>query len=74
MESSITPGYLSLLKRYYDEWMAGFDICPVLTVPGDDLDFVRYPEHLEIIADRVTARLSGREAVQFPRPGHLDGS
>jgi hypothetical protein len=28
-------------------------MCPVLTVPGDDLDFVCYPEHLEIIADRV---------------------
>ncbi|MGC9346874.1 MAG: deoxynucleoside kinase [Anaerolineae bacterium] len=68
METSITDDYLALLDRYYEEWIAAFDICPVLTVPGDELDFVRYPEHLEIISERVLARLAGKEAVQFPKP------
>ncbi len=67
IESSIDAGYLNLLGRFYDEWMAGFDLCPVLTVPGDDLDFVRYPQHLEIIAERVLDKLAGKEFVEFPK-------
>ncbi len=63
MERSISPDYLALLERFYQEWMAGFDACPVLAVPGDELDFVRYPHHLEIIAERVVAKLAGKEAV-----------
>lgn len=74
MESGITADYLALLGRYYDEWIQGFDLCPVLTVPGDDLDFVCYPEHLEIISDRVEAKLAGKESVQFPKPESLHGS
>lgn len=74
MESGITEDYLAHLGRYYDEWIGGFDLCPVLTVPGDDLDFVCYPEHLEIIAERVEAMLAGKEAVQFPKPETLRGS
>lgn len=67
IEEGISDAYLRLLGSFYAEWIAGFDLCPVLTVPGDDLDFVRFPEHLEIIADRVLARLAGKEAVAFPR-------
>jgi deoxyadenosine/deoxycytidine kinase len=74
MESSITEDYLTLLSRYYDDWISTFDLCPILTVPGDALDFVRYPEHLEIITARVIARLSGREAVQFPNVEAPHGS
>ncbi len=74
IEASITDDYLTLLGRYYDEWIGGFDLCPVLTVPGDDLDFVRYPEHLDIIADRVHAKLAGKETVRFPKTEELYGS
>ncbi len=66
IENSIDAGYLDLLGRFYDEWMATFDLCPVLTVPGDRLDFVRYPQHLEIIAERVVDKLAGKEFVEFP--------
>jgi len=68
MEAGITAGYLELLRRYYDDWIGGFDLCPVLTVPGDDLDFVRYPEHLDIVAGRIQAKLAGKEAVQLTKP------
>lgn len=74
MEKSITDDYLALLGKYYDDWITDFDLCPVLTVPGDDLDFVRYPEHLDIIADRVCAKLEGKESVHFPRPEAHHGS
>lgn len=73
MEASITDDYLKLLERYYEEWIQQFDICPVLTVPGDDLDFVAYPEHLEIISDRVQAKLTGKESVHFPKPREKRG-
>lgn len=66
MEANIAPEYLMLLERLYDEWLSGFNLCPVLTVPGDELDFVRYPQHLDIIAERVQHKLAGREIVAFP--------
>lgn len=67
IEQSISADYLTLLDRFYREWMAAFDLCPVLTVPGDDLNFVRYPRHLEIVAERVLDKLAGKEAVEFPQ-------
>lgn len=74
IEAGIADDYLALLGRYYDDWMATFDLCPVLTVPGDDLDFVRYPEHLEIISKRVLAKLAGKEIVTFPTPEEMHAS
>ena len=74
IESGISDDYLTRLGRFYEEWLATFDLCPVLTVPGDQLDFVRYPEHLEIIASRVLDKLAGKEAVTFPTPEDLRGS
>jgi deoxyadenosine/deoxycytidine kinase len=72
IENSVSADYLTLLGQFYDEWMATFDMCPVLTVPGDDLDFVHYPEHLKIIAERVEDKLAGKESVEFPKPGALN--
>ncbi len=74
MEKGISGDYLSLLERFYDEWLASFDICPVLTVPGDALDFVKYPRHLQIIAERVQAKLAGKEVVEFPNMEALHAS
>jgi deoxyadenosine/deoxycytidine kinase len=74
IEQGIEDDYLALLGSFYDEWLAAFDLCPVLTVPGDNLDFVRYPEHLEIIADRVLAKLAGKEVVTFPTSEEMHAS
>ncbi len=71
IEEGIDDDYLALLGRYYEEWMTVFDLCPVLTVPGDNLDFVRFPEHLEIISERVLAKLAGKELVTFPAPEEM---
>jgi len=72
IESSISADYLDLLGHFYDDWMATFELCPVLTVPGDVLDFVRYPQHLEIIAERVVDKLAGKEIVEFPKVEEMD--
>lgn len=71
IEQNISAEYLGLLGHFYEDWLAAFDLCPVLTVPGDNLDFVHYPSHLEIIAERVMDKLAGKEAVEFPSPEEM---
>jgi deoxyadenosine/deoxycytidine kinase len=66
IESGITADYLSLLDSFYAEWMQIFDLCPVLTVPTDDLDFVHKPRHLDIVVGRIQDKLAGKEEVIFP--------
>ncbi len=66
IETSITAEYLSLLESYYREWLASFDLCPVLTVPADNLNFVTNEKHIAIIIDRIQQKLAGREEVVFP--------
>jgi deoxyadenosine/deoxycytidine kinase len=66
IESGITDQYLELLETFYDDWMDTFDICPVLTIRTDDLDFVHKPQHLDIVTNRIQDKLAGREEVVFP--------
>lgn len=66
IETGITPEYLGLLESFYEEWMQGFDICPVLTIRTDDLDFVHQARHLDIVIERIQEKLSGREELFFP--------
>ncbi len=65
MEMGITAEYLGLLEEYYQSWMAKFDLCPVLTIRTDDLDFIHQTKHLEIIIQRIHDKLAGKEEVQF---------
>ncbi len=65
MESGITPDYLRLLDRYYDEWLAEFNDCPVLVIRSDSLDFVHRGEDLDVVVQRIEDRLTGREEVVF---------
>lgn len=66
MELSIDADYLSLLDRYYEEWMAEFDLCPTLTIRTDDLDFVHRDRHLNIVVERIQEKLAGKEEITFP--------
>jgi deoxyadenosine/deoxycytidine kinase len=65
IESGITAEYLALLETFYEEWMDTFDLCPVLTIRTDDLDFVHQAKHLDIVVARIQDKLSGREEVVF---------
>jgi deoxyadenosine/deoxycytidine kinase len=65
IESGITPDYLRLLDRYYDEWLADFSICPVITIRSDNLDFVHRTEDLDVVVKRIDDRLRGRDEVVF---------
>ena len=65
IESGISPGYLSLLDNFYEEWMATFDLCPVLKIRTDDLDFVHQQAHLDLVVRRIQDRLTGKEEMVF---------
>jgi deoxyadenosine/deoxycytidine kinase len=65
IETGISAEYLELLESYYDEWIGTFELCPVLTIQSDDLDFVHDAQHLDIVVDRIQKRLSGKELLIF---------
>jgi len=65
-EQEISPDYLERLNHLYEEWVARFDLCPILSVPSDNLDFVTNPHHLDLIVEKVLEKLKGREEVVFP--------
>lgn len=65
MEVGITADYLSLLDAFYLEWLESFDLCPVLTIHSADLNFVKYPHHLDIVVTRIQDKLAGKEKVVF---------
>lgn len=64
-ERQITPEYLGQLNELYESWIDSFSLCPVLTVPSDDLDYVANSSHLELIAHKVQEKLTGKEEVVF---------
>lgn len=68
-EAGIRADYLSLLESFYDEWLQTFDLCPVLTIPTQNLDFVHKPHHLDIVVSRIQDKLTGKEDVVFPDNG-----
>jgi deoxyadenosine/deoxycytidine kinase len=64
-EQQIEPEYLSRLNELYESWIDSFKLCPVLTVPADDLDYVAYDSHLDLIVLKIEEKLSGKEEVIF---------
>ncbi|HML39840.1 MAG TPA: deoxynucleoside kinase [Bellilinea sp.] len=65
IESSISASYLQLLDSYYEEWIQTFDLCPVLTIHTDDLDFVHQPKHLDTVTQRIQEKLAGKDEISF---------
>lgn len=66
IEGGITPEYLTLLESYYEDWLEDFDVCPVLTIRTDDLDFVHKARHLDIVVQIIQDKLAGKEEIVFP--------
>lgn len=65
IETGITAEYLTLLEGYYDEWMSTFDVCPVLTIKTDDLDFVHKTQHMDTVVQYIQEKLAGKEEMVF---------
>jgi len=64
-EKSIDVAYLEQLNNAYEAWIAGFSLCPVLTIPADSLDFVSHSNHLELILNKVQEKIAGKDEVVF---------
>ncbi|MDZ7843257.1 MAG: deoxynucleoside kinase [Anaerolineales bacterium] len=64
-EEEIDPAYLKQLNHLYENWIENFQCCPVLTVPGDDLDFVANGDHLDLVIHKIEEKLTGKEEVVF---------
>lgn len=64
-ERRISTEYLEQLNALYDSWITHFSLCPVLTVPADNLDYVANSGHLDLIVSKVQEKLVGKEEVVF---------
>lgn len=64
-EQTIPDEYLLQLNELYESWIDSFTFCPVLTVPADDLDYVKHPRHLDLILKKVQEKLTGKDEVIF---------
>lgn len=64
-EKRIEPDYLNRLSALYEAWTVNFTLCPVLTVPADDLDYVAHDSHLDLIVSKIVEKLAGKEEVIF---------
>lgn len=65
METGITPEYLSLLDSFYEEWLGAFDMCPVLTIQTNNLDYANMPHHLDLVTQRIQDKLAGKEVMDL---------
>ena len=54
-ERAIPPTYLEQLNRRYEEWLRRFELCPVLTIETDALDFAH-----DVTARREVVELIGQ--------------
>lgn len=64
-ESHIEADYLAGLNALYEAWINDFTLCPVLTVPADDLDYVAHRGHLNLVTAKVNDMLTGKAEVNF---------
>lgn len=64
-ERQITAEYLGRLNELYDDWINHFALCPVLTVPADELNYVIHPGHLNLVAQKIQEKLTGKDLVIF---------
>ncbi len=66
-ERSMSRGYLEQLNILYERWVKKFTLCPILTVPTDDLDFVQNSKHLQLITKNILTKLEGVEKTSCDR-------
>ncbi len=66
-EQKIPLDYLARLNTLYESWISNFTLCPVLTVPADELDYVAQSSHLELVVSKIHEKLTGKEEVVFDR-------
>jgi deoxyadenosine/deoxycytidine kinase len=64
-ERTISADYLARLNDLYENWFNNFTLCPVLTVPADNLNYVAHEHHLDLVIAKIQQKLMGKEEVVF---------
>lgn len=65
METGISAEYLALLDSFYDDWLKSFDLCPVLTIRTDNLDYVNQSKALDTVTQHIMDKLAGKEVMEL---------
>jgi deoxyadenosine/deoxycytidine kinase len=63
-ELAIPAAYLEQLNRRYDEWLRRFELCPVLTIETDQLDYAHDVEARRAVVEIISQYLGVRGARQ----------
>jgi deoxyadenosine/deoxycytidine kinase len=64
-ERDISSAYLGQLNDLYEDWIRNFSLCPVLTVPAGDLNYVAHDSALDLIVSKIHDKLEGKDEVIF---------
>lgn len=65
-ERAIPVEYLAQLDRHYEDWIARYDLSPVLVVETDACNLVDEEEELADVADRIQRRLEATRGYTLP--------
>lgn len=65
-EQAIPVEYLAQLDRHYEDWIARWDLSPVLVVETDACNLVDEEVELAAVADRVQRRLEATRGYTLP--------
>lgn len=58
-EREMDRSYIAALRQGYERLFSDYDATPLLVIESDDLDFVRYPQDLDDIEQRIRSALAG---------------
>ncbi len=66
-ERQMDRDYIAALRQGYERLFASYAMTPLLVIESDELDFVRHPEDLSTIEQRIRSTLSGVRQPPLPR-------
>ena len=66
-ERAIPDEYLETLNRRYELWVEKWELCPVLTLDCDQLDFVHDEQDRQHIIHRLREYLNMADATRSPK-------
>jgi hypothetical protein len=65
-ERAIPTEYLAQLDRHYEDWIARYDLSPVLVVETDACNLVAEEQELAVVAERIQRRLEATRGYSLP--------
>lgn len=67
-EQAIGAEYLEQLNHRYDEWLRRFELCPVLTIDTEELDFAHRDDHRQQMIEVIGQAVGRRSNFQYRMP------